>query len=97
MSSQVLKVNDMSIDRYIDQFTAGSLAEVIGGGLTVYDDLADEVYTLLENIYPHLSVAWLLALNQRHGFDTKRFEDKLQARAAAYDEAAAETTGGHYD
>ena len=96
MSSQVLKVNNMSIDRHKDQFTAGSLAEAIGGGLTVYDDLADEVYTLLENLYPHLSLAWLLELNQRHGFDTSRFADKLQARAAAYDEAAAEN-GGFYD
>ena len=50
----------MSINRYLTQFMNGSLAEAIDGGLTVYDDLADEIYILLENLYPHLTLDWLV-------------------------------------
>ena len=77
-------------NHFLDQFLEASLAEAVDGGLSRYDDLADEIYGLEERLRPHQSLADFMSRCRSCGLSLSALETKLAARAEAYAEAGRE-------
>lgn len=74
-------------ERFLHKFLEASLAEAVAGGLSRYDDLADEIYDLEERLRPHQSLGEFIGRCRSLGLPLAALEDKLAARASAYAEA----------
>lgn len=78
------------MEYFQQQMLHGTLAEAVGGALSRYDDLAEEIFHLEEALRSHQSLGDFVARCRGLGLPLAALEDKLAARAAALAEADRE-------